>query len=111
MVSKELRGVAIRKTISISIKLGRNHPWVKGIRNSSNKGPGPLERGDNHKNAKFGEVSEKVSPRERLSQNSLDLHESFLTMYRFKLVQIMVPEVGGLRRGNYFYVNILKRIF
>jgi hypothetical protein len=33
-----------------------NHPWVKGILNYSNKGPGPLQRGDtcNLKNAKMG---------------------------------------------------------
>jgi hypothetical protein len=30
-----------------------NHPWVKGILNCSNKGPGPFQRGDNHKNAKL----------------------------------------------------------
>jgi hypothetical protein len=38
---------------SISIKLGTNHPSVKGIQNCSNQGPGPLQRGDNHKNAKI----------------------------------------------------------
>jgi hypothetical protein len=38
----------------ISIKVGINHPWVKGILNCSNKGPVPLQRGDNHKNAKIG---------------------------------------------------------
>jgi hypothetical protein len=27
---------------------------VKGIRVSSNKGPGPLQRGDNHRNVKMG---------------------------------------------------------
>jgi hypothetical protein len=37
----------------ISIQLDTNHPWVKGISNCSNKGPGPLQRGDNHKNAKI----------------------------------------------------------
>jgi hypothetical protein len=31
--------------------LGTNHPWVKEILNFSNKGPGPLQRGDNDKNA------------------------------------------------------------
>jgi hypothetical protein len=30
-----------------------NHPWVKGILNCSNKGPGPFQMGDNHKNAKL----------------------------------------------------------
>jgi hypothetical protein len=36
----------------ISIKLGTNHPWVKGIQVCTNKGPGPLKRGDNHKKCK-----------------------------------------------------------
>ena len=38
----------------ISIKLSTNHPWVKGIVKYSNKGPNPLQRGDNHKNVKMG---------------------------------------------------------
>jgi hypothetical protein len=37
----------------ISIKLSANHLWVKGILNCTNKGPCPLQRGDNHKNAKI----------------------------------------------------------
>jgi hypothetical protein len=59
-----LEGATIGKTISISVyiknnllqnqrpisvKLGTNHPWVKGIKNFTNKGPSPLQRGDNHK--------------------------------------------------------------
>jgi hypothetical protein len=32
------------------IKLGTHYPWVKGIQVYSNRGPGPLLRGDNHKN-------------------------------------------------------------
>jgi hypothetical protein len=43
-----------RTSRPISFKLGTNHPWVKGILNSSNKGSGPLQRGDNHKNARMG---------------------------------------------------------
>jgi hypothetical protein len=31
-----------------SIKLGTHYLWVKEV--CSNKGPGPLQRGDNHKN-------------------------------------------------------------
>jgi hypothetical protein len=34
--------------------LGANHPWVKGIKVCSNIGPGPLQRGDNHKYVKIG---------------------------------------------------------
>jgi hypothetical protein len=37
-----------------SIKLNSNYPWVKGIQVYSNKGPGPFQRGDNHKNVKMG---------------------------------------------------------
>jgi hypothetical protein len=33
-----------------SIKLGTNYNWVKEIQVYSNKGSGPLQRGDNHKN-------------------------------------------------------------
>jgi hypothetical protein len=37
-----------------SIKLGTNYPWVKGIQFCSNKWPGPLQTGDNHKNVRKG---------------------------------------------------------
>jgi hypothetical protein len=42
-----------RTSRPITIKLGINDPWVKGTLNCSNKGPGPLQRGDNHKNVKM----------------------------------------------------------
>jgi hypothetical protein len=34
------------RTSQQSIKLGTNYPWVKGIQFCSNKGPGPLQRGE-----------------------------------------------------------------
>jgi hypothetical protein len=43
-----------RTTGPILNRLATNHPWVKGIQVYSNKGPGPLQRGDNHKNIKMG---------------------------------------------------------
>jgi hypothetical protein len=43
-----------RTSRPISIKLGTNHPWVKGILNCSNKGPVSLERGDNYQKCKYG---------------------------------------------------------
>jgi hypothetical protein len=43
-----------RTSKPFSIKLGINRPWVKRILNYSNKGPGPLQRGDNLKNVKIG---------------------------------------------------------
>jgi hypothetical protein len=43
-----------RTSRPISNKLRINHPWVKRILNYSKKGPGPLQRGYNHKNAEMG---------------------------------------------------------
>jgi hypothetical protein len=51
-----LKKIFSRTSRPISIKLSINHPWVKGTLNFSNKGPGPLQRGDNHRNAKMGGV-------------------------------------------------------
>jgi hypothetical protein len=45
---------------SISIKLGTNHPSVKGIKNCTNQVPGPFQRGDNHNNAKMGWGHSKI---------------------------------------------------
>jgi hypothetical protein len=42
-----------RTSWQISLKNGTIDPWVKTITNSSNKGPDPLQRGDNHKSAKM----------------------------------------------------------
>jgi hypothetical protein len=49
-----LKKIFSRTSRPISIKLGINHAWVKGIVNCSNKGPGPLQREYNFKNAKMG---------------------------------------------------------
>jgi hypothetical protein len=43
-----------RTTRPISIKLCTNHPLVNGILNYSNKGPGPLQMGANHKKYQNG---------------------------------------------------------
>jgi hypothetical protein len=61
----------------ISIKLGINHPWVKGILNCSNKGPGPFQRGDNYKIAKMGCGHLKIFFSEPLSQNRSKRHYYF----------------------------------
>jgi hypothetical protein len=47
-VNKKLK--ISRSMKPISIKLSSNHPCVKGIHVCSNKGPSPLQKGDNHKN-------------------------------------------------------------
>jgi hypothetical protein len=50
-----------RSSRSISLKLSINHSWVKGILNCSNKGPGPLQRGDNYKISKMVWGNLKIS--------------------------------------------------
>jgi hypothetical protein len=45
---KEISGTSLL----ILIKLSTYHPWLNKIQNGSNKGPDPLQKGDNHKNAK-----------------------------------------------------------
>jgi hypothetical protein len=52
-----LKTIFSRTSRPISIKLGINHPWLKGTLNCQQfvkKGPGPLQRGDNHRNVKMG---------------------------------------------------------
>ena len=51
-----------RTSRPILIKLRINHPWVKGNPNCSNKRPGPIQRGDNYKNAKMGWFHLKIFP-------------------------------------------------
>jgi hypothetical protein len=46
--------IFFRTSRSNSIKLGTIYPWMKGIQVCSNKGSGPLQRWDNHKNVKMG---------------------------------------------------------
>jgi hypothetical protein len=45
--------IIFRTSWPISIKFDTNRPWVKGILNCPNKGPGPLQWGNNHINAKI----------------------------------------------------------
>jgi hypothetical protein len=51
---KSFKNLLLQNSRPISIKLGTNHVWIKGILNCSNKGPDPLQRGDIFKNAKMG---------------------------------------------------------
>jgi hypothetical protein len=52
-MSREKKPIFSKTSRPFSINLGTNHPWIKGISNYSNKVPGPLQSGDNHKNAKI----------------------------------------------------------
>jgi hypothetical protein len=66
-----------RTSSPIAIKHVIYHPWIKGILNCSNKGPGPVQRGNNHKNAKMEWVHLKIFFFRTLSQNRSYLHERF----------------------------------
>jgi hypothetical protein len=54
-----------RTSRPISIKLGTNHPEITGIKNYTNQGPGPFQRGDNHKKGKIGCGHLKIFSRTR----------------------------------------------
>jgi hypothetical protein len=45
-----IKKIFSRASWPISMKLDKNNALVKGILICSNKGPDPLQRGDNHKN-------------------------------------------------------------
>jgi hypothetical protein len=47
---KNLKIFLSRTSRPNSIKLTANYPWLKGIQFGTNKGPDPLQRGDNRKN-------------------------------------------------------------
>jgi hypothetical protein len=64
-----------RTSRPVSVKLGINHPWVKGILNCSNKGPSLPQRGDIYKNTKMGWGHLKIFSR---TAEPKYLHESFL---------------------------------
>jgi hypothetical protein len=49
-----LKTLFSRTIMPNSIKLNLNYLLVKGIQICTNRGPGPLERGGNHKNVKMG---------------------------------------------------------
>jgi hypothetical protein len=51
---KKLKIFFSRTSRPNSIKLDANYSRVKRIQVCSNKGPGHLQRGDNHKNVKIG---------------------------------------------------------
>jgi hypothetical protein len=52
-ISEKKKEIFPRTSMPISIKLGTNYPWGKRILNYSNKGQGPLQRGNKYKNAKI----------------------------------------------------------
>jgi hypothetical protein len=52
-----------RTTGPIFTRLGTNHPWGKGILNSSNEGDWPFSRGDDHKRVNITDIFLKIFSR------------------------------------------------
>jgi hypothetical protein len=96
-----------RTSRPISVKLGTNHPWAKGILNCSNKGPGLLQRGDNNKNAKIWRGHRKKFPWEPLTQKSF-WHSVYSSLYKLWSLRI---KVGDTRRETIFTFVYLKESF
>jgi hypothetical protein len=71
-----------------SIKPSAHYPWVNGIQDCWNKGPDPLQRGDNHKNVKMGRVIEKSSSSEPARQIQSNLMHFILGWRECKFVKI-----------------------
>jgi hypothetical protein len=80
--------------------LGTNHPWVKGILDYSNQGPGPIQSGDNHKTAKreWGQrrktLNHKKNPENFLPRRTCTLTE-YQTITKGQLLAQLVPVFGS----------------
>jgi hypothetical protein len=86
-----------RTSEPISIKLGTNHPYVKGIQNCTNKGPGTLQKGDNHKNANMRWC--RLKPFSRSSKpNSIKIGTRYPWMKGIQFYSNKGP--GPLQKGN-----------
>jgi hypothetical protein len=94
----------------ISIKLGTNHPWVKWILNCSNKGPGPLKTGDNHKNAKNGVGSFQNLLQNHWARIGHIYMKTFWYNVDSELFTSWSPGVGrGHNRENHNYICLWKK--
>jgi hypothetical protein len=71
----------LRTSRSILIKLGTNYSLAEGFTVCPNKGSGPLQRGNNHKNGvgSFKKKDKIIFLGETREQKSSDLHDSYPT--------------------------------
>jgi hypothetical protein len=65
---------------------------VKGIQGCSIKGPGPLQRGDNHKNVKMGWGHLKIFFLRTMKPEKQNFTRKLSYIYEGKLVKIMTSE-------------------
>jgi hypothetical protein len=82
-----------RTSQRISIKLYTNHPYVKGIQVCTNEKPGPLQNGDNHKNAKIGWSHLKIYFSRTTGPQKLKFTQTFSEIVLKQVFKIMVSEV------------------
>jgi hypothetical protein len=96
-----------RTSRPISINVGTNHPWVKGILNCWNKGPGPFQRRDNSKN-RVG--SFKKNFQNHSARIGHIYSESFWYNVNSSFFKSWSPLVGrGHSRENHMYICLYKK--
>jgi hypothetical protein len=99
-----------RTNRSISIKLDTNHPWVKGILIFSNKRPGPLQRGNNHKKYKIGVGSLKNLPQNHLARIGHIYLKAFWCNVDSSFFKPWSPGVGrGHSRENHIHLCLYRK--
>jgi hypothetical protein len=87
------------------IKLGTYYPWVKEIQVWTNKGPGPLQRVDNHKNVKIGWDHLKILKLRTVKPEKLNFTWKLSDMEQRQVDYIMGPR--GSNGGNDMHIIFL----
>jgi hypothetical protein len=96
-----------------SIKLGTHYPWVKGIQVCSNKGPVPLQRGDNYKNVKMGWGHKRIFLLKNCWPRKTEIYmKAFWHSTKSSLLKSWSPRgSGGATIGETVFTNFYKRNF
>jgi hypothetical protein len=82
----------------ISNKLGSNQPWAKGIQICSNKGTGPLQRGDNNKNGRWVghlKIFSRITWPEKLSRNVYESILGLRSVLSISLIRTHFPKLSN----------------
>jgi hypothetical protein len=101
----ENKYICSRTRRPISIKLCTNNLSVRGILNCSNLEPGPLQRGDNHKNANMGCGHSKNLLKNHWTRRVHIYMTAFWYSVDLSLFKSWSPEVErGHSRENHIYM-------
>jgi hypothetical protein len=85
--------ISISRTIwPISSKLYANHSCMKEIYVFTDKGPGPLQSGNNHQNSKIGWSHFKIYISRTTGSEKLKFKRKLADMIETQIVKIMVTE-------------------